>query len=251
MKSISHFKTYVLGIFIISIFCTTIQAQVGIGTITPNSDALLDLSNDPDPTEPQFGMLLPRVALTVGPGSPAPLTAHVEGMTIYNTATIGGATPGIYINDGGQWERVEDQSPVSSTVQMTGDNQISSATYAAVPGMPDLVFTARQSNVLIMLTTSGFGYTNSMAFVQLRVENVTTSTIIGGTQSAIQSYDNVTGTITTWSAAFSKLITGLTVGTTYTLSVQGQVAGILGVPNAALFTSTYPTQQHMTLSVVQ
>src|SRR5690606_9320337 len=40
----------------------------------------------------------------------APLTAHVEGMTIYNTATAGtgatAVTPGYYYNDGAKWVRI-------------------------------------------------------------------------------------------------------------------------------------------------
>jgi hypothetical protein len=76
------------------------SAQVGIGTTTPNTDAMLDL------TSVNKGFLLPRVALT-GTTSPSPLSVHVAGMVVYNTATAGsGSTavaPGIYINDGTGW----------------------------------------------------------------------------------------------------------------------------------------------------
>jgi hypothetical protein len=50
-------------------------------------------------------MLLPRVALT-STSSFAPLTAHVQGMTIFNTATAGDVTPGYYFNDGTKWRRL-------------------------------------------------------------------------------------------------------------------------------------------------
>jgi hypothetical protein len=80
-------------------------AQVGIGTTTPNANALLDV----DATTTPGGLLLPRVALT-GTTDVTPLAAHVAGMTVYNTATAGVApnnvTPGYYYNDGSQWVRI-------------------------------------------------------------------------------------------------------------------------------------------------
>jgi len=48
------------------------------------------------------GLLIPRVALT-GTSSPAPLTAHVAGMMVYNTATAGDVTPGFYYDNGTKW----------------------------------------------------------------------------------------------------------------------------------------------------
>ncbi|KAA3620834.1 MAG: hypothetical protein DWP94_11660 [Flavobacterium sp.] len=220
--------------------------QVGIGTTTPNSNALLDI----DASVTMGGVLLPRVALSSSAGF-APLGSHVAGMTVYNTATTADIFPGIYTNNGSRWVRVEDSSPAAHSVSLATDIQISSATFANVPSMPTLTFTARKTSVLVMLTASGIGYTNSMAAVQLRVRNVTSGTTIGGTNNKIQSYDDVTGTVTTWSASFSQLVTGLTIGTTYTFSVQGLVGGILGTPNAAIFPVTSPDNQHMTLTVIQ
>ncbi|WP_428229032.1 hypothetical protein [Flavobacterium sp.] len=56
---------------------------------------------------------MPRIALT-STTSFAPLTAHVAGMTVYNTATAGtGATavvPGYYYNDGAQWVQTLNQA---------------------------------------------------------------------------------------------------------------------------------------------
>jgi hypothetical protein len=48
------------------------------------------------------GILLPRLAL-VSSTSFSPMLAHVEGMFIYNTATVADVTPGIYHNDGSKW----------------------------------------------------------------------------------------------------------------------------------------------------
>ena len=88
-----------------------------------------------------------------------------------------------------------------------------------------------------------------MALVQFRVRNGAVS--LGGTNTKMQSYDDVTGTVTSWSCAFQRQVTGLTVGTTYTFTLQGQVAGILGTPNAAIFANTQGDHHHMSLTVVQ
>ena len=78
------------------------NAQVGIGTTTPNASSALDI------TSTNRGLLLPRVSLT-STLSPQPLTGFVEGMQVYNTATAGtsptNVTPGIYIATTTQWIR--------------------------------------------------------------------------------------------------------------------------------------------------
>lgn len=71
-------------------------AQIGIGTTSPNDDALMELSSS------DKGLLIPRLALTHS-SNPTPLTTHVTGMTIYNTATAGDVTPGLYFNTGSAW----------------------------------------------------------------------------------------------------------------------------------------------------
>lgn len=163
---------------------------------------------------------------------------------LYATATF------MYQTDHNRWVLIGHAQNPSTTdsVTLTGDNQISSATWANVPGMGTLTFTARKTAVIVMLSASGFAFTNSMAYVELRVRNGTTS--IGGTNTKMQSYDDVTGTITPWSCSFTKTLSGLTIGNTYTLSVQGRVDGILGTYNAGIFVASNPDSHHMTLSVI-
>jgi hypothetical protein len=48
------------------------------------------------------GLLIPRIAL-ISTVSASPLSAHVTGMLIYNTATTGDVQPGVYINEGTRW----------------------------------------------------------------------------------------------------------------------------------------------------
>ncbi|MDO5074652.1 MAG: hypothetical protein Q4D66_02050 [Bacteroidales bacterium] len=75
---------------------TTPSNRVGIGTRTPDANAILDISAT------DKGVLLPRVALTKTTEA-APLTQHVAGMFVYNTATANDVKPGIYYNDGTKW----------------------------------------------------------------------------------------------------------------------------------------------------
>ncbi|QPH41446.1 hypothetical protein [Pedobacter endophyticus] len=79
---------------------------VGVGTAgAVNPNAALEVKSTTK------GVLISRVALT-GTTAFAPLTAHVAGMMVYNTATAGTApnnvSPGFYYNDGTKWVRVAD-----------------------------------------------------------------------------------------------------------------------------------------------
>lgn len=70
--------------------------QVGIGTSTPNSAAMLDISSA------DKGLLIPRVSLT-DPLMAAPVAAHVAGMLVYNTNSNAKVQPGFYVNNGVEW----------------------------------------------------------------------------------------------------------------------------------------------------
>jgi len=157
----------------------------------------------------------------------------------------------------------EPTSNIDST-SLAADVTITSTfpTYSDVTGVA-VTFTAKSSSVMVMLTASGFGFTGSQSIVYLRVNNTTTGTSLGGTMNKIQNLDTffVPGppgpdgyfqnTTTTWSASFSKLVTGLTVGTTYTFQAQGAVLGIVGTPTAVIQAATTPDAEHLTLSVMQ
>lgn len=83
------------------LFSTVMSAQVKIGGTdgTPNTNAMLDVE------APNKGILLPRLALQEATNS-APLSAHVAGMTVYNTATANDVVPGFYYNDGIKWQQM-------------------------------------------------------------------------------------------------------------------------------------------------
>jgi len=86
-------------LILLVITITGFSQNVGIsptGAIPPNGSAGLDI-NFVDK-----GLLMPRVALQSTTGF-APLSAHVAGMIVYNTAKAGDVSPGYYYNDGSKW----------------------------------------------------------------------------------------------------------------------------------------------------
>lgn len=195
--------------------------------------------------------MIPRVALTAT-NIAAPITTPQESEMVFNTNTTSGANavyPGYYYWNGSRWIMVGQTPPIDS-VSITDDVTISSLTYTPVSGTT-LTFTAHKENVLVTLSASGYGYTNSMSFLSLRVYNSTDSNVVGGTNEKIQSFDFLMGTVTTWSCSFSKTLTGLTIGNTYTLNVEGMVSGISGVYDAVINSNSNPDNCHLTLSVIQ
>lgn len=98
----TNFRNIIFKNLIWMFFPLVATAQsVGINTATPNPDAVLDIYG------PTKGFLPARVAL-VATNTPLPLSAHVQGMAVYNTANSAVATPvsvyeGLYYSDGVQW----------------------------------------------------------------------------------------------------------------------------------------------------
>lgn len=110
---------HLLSLAALMLIAVTTYSQigsVGIGTTTPNSNASLELGAT------NKGLLLNRVALSAA-NLPAPLSAHVAGMVVYNTATAGTApdnvSPGMYYNDGVRWIR-QPAGPVGLFVKSAG-----------------------------------------------------------------------------------------------------------------------------------
>lgn len=139
MKNFSLF----LIVFFTIVSVSRIDAQVTIGSdALPNANAVLDLIST------NKGLLLPRLALTSTTAA-APLSAHVAGMTVYNTATASsGATyvsPGFYYNDGTKWVRLYlgynnwfymPSVPFNTSVTLTGQTENLYNLYVSQFGTP-------------------------------------------------------------------------------------------------------------------
>lgn len=101
------------------------QSKVRDGSITPssslpNANAVMELESN------KRGLLMPRIALQ-GTSLASPLSAHVAGMVVYNTATISDVTPGYYYNDGTKWRKMAYVTPPASggtSTDLTNGNGI-------------------------------------------------------------------------------------------------------------------------------
>jgi hypothetical protein len=71
-----------------------IYSQVGIGTTTPDTSSILDV------TAPDKGVLIPRVAIA-NLNTAAPVTAPIESLLVYNTTLATGV--GFHYWDGAKW----------------------------------------------------------------------------------------------------------------------------------------------------
>ena len=103
---------------------TLAQVKTGDNPAAINVNSLLELEST------NKGLLLPRLALASTTAF-APMTAHVAGMTVYNTATTGDVTPGYYYNDGTKWLRLLDAAAldlrrVNGTSHITQDAGVGS-----------------------------------------------------------------------------------------------------------------------------
>ncbi|MGN6490659.1 MAG: hypothetical protein ACTHLE_01585 [Agriterribacter sp.] len=122
MKKIK-FPSMLLGALLVSASAAFSQSKIKDGTVTsssnlPHADAVAEFESN------NKGVLLPRVALTAT-NSAAPLTNHVAGMMVYNTATAGTApnnvTPGFYYNTGSGWARAMDYASFKPVLLSGGD----------------------------------------------------------------------------------------------------------------------------------
>lgn len=96
----------IVAIFSIACCCyTNLFSQVKIGnnptSINPNSVLEIESTNK--------GLLLPRLALNSTTNT-SPLSSFVQGMFVFNTATVNDIAPGIYYSDGTKWVRLNSTS---------------------------------------------------------------------------------------------------------------------------------------------
>lgn len=143
-------NTYFKIIAFLFLTINSVNAQVGIGTTSPNG--ALDITSTTD------GLLIPRVALTITT-SALPLTTPTISELIYNSATVADVTPGYYYWDGAKWVRLasgvtNDWSTTGNTGIVDGTNFIGTAALTNV----DVAF--RRNNLpagKIGLTSTSFG----------------------------------------------------------------------------------------------
>jgi hypothetical protein len=119
MKKIFLTLTLAVGIM------ASAQVRIGGTGTSVDANAILELQSSTK------GLLFPKVELT-GTANVAPLSAHVAGMTVYNTATAGEVTPGLYANSGTAWVKLGATATTTSVVLNT------STTYTVL-GTEDII----------------------------------------------------------------------------------------------------------------
>jgi hypothetical protein len=159
MKKVKILITLIVAIFISS----EVNAQMKIGNnhkvINPNS--ILEIEHT------SKGLLLPRIALSSTISS-APMSAHLAGMIVYNTATTADVSPSFYYNDGTRWIRVgavrTDTTDVSSDSWRDTTNlyTVTSRKIGIATGKPDT------SAILDIAGTTGGVKFPTMTWVQVR-----------------------------------------------------------------------------------
>ncbi len=158
------------------------SAQMNIGSNTaPNADAMLEISGS------SKGLLLPRVPLA-STSSASPLSAHVAGMSVYNTATAGSGatavTPGYYYNTGSAWVRVAAASG-SSASWLTGGNLNGAVSNIGTNDNYDLPFVTNNNERMRIANTGDVGIGTSTPAAKLDVATgaTTVNTAINATGS--------------------------------------------------------------------
>ncbi|RSC93302.1 hypothetical protein EI424_08715, partial [Tenacibaculum singaporense] len=101
---------------VLLILSVAITAQVGIGTLTPNLSAQLDIKSDTK------GLLIPRLNIdNLSTASPVSSTTINESLLVYNTNNTSGK--GFYYWNGKLWEQLVDITTVSNLIATQADNQ--------------------------------------------------------------------------------------------------------------------------------
>lgn len=127
MKTTTFLTSIVAALGIIAICSTSLFAQLKVGNNpgTLNTNAALEVETS------NKGLLLPRVALN-STTSVAPMSAHVSGMIVFNTATANDVTPGFYYDDGNKWVKISPAATEGSNTIIYSD-PINAQCLGAVP----------------------------------------------------------------------------------------------------------------------
>ncbi|WP_353149581.1 hypothetical protein [Chryseobacterium sp.] len=93
-------KTYIYIVCMsVALFTTSLRAQVGINTNTPNPSSVLDINSF------NKGVLIPQYDLTVLNSTSAPVANPADGLMIYNKRGVSTFPKGYYVWIRNQWQR--------------------------------------------------------------------------------------------------------------------------------------------------
>ena len=165
--------TKILVLFL-SIFTANSYAQVGIGinATAPDASALLDVTN------PNKGVLIPRVALT-NVATAAPVVAPANSLIVYNTnaGVTGGTGSGFYYYNGTQWVSF---SSASSSWSLSGNSNTSDAiNYVGTSDAQDFILSTNSNEAMRITATGDVGIGTNTPSTKLHLSTLGSgSTII-------------------------------------------------------------------------
>ena len=139
-------KKIFVAIVLIAGLSASAQVKIGDNPTVLNAGALLELQSNAGTK----GLKFPEVALT-STTAWLPLAGDkVMGMTVYNTATTGDVTPGLYTNNGTVWMKNEATAvaPLNITSLITGN-------YTALATDDIILMNIITAGVVLTLPTSG------------------------------------------------------------------------------------------------
>jgi len=155
-------KIFLSALLLVTLRVVTIsQVKIGDNPTSLNINSVLELEST------NKGLLIPRVAL-VSTITPVPLSAHVAGMNVYNTATIGDVAPGNYYNNGTKWIKVADAANGNHYQSTEANIPLTTSSLIDVV-MPGMTLSPPSGTYLVLfngqfLTTAGTTTTTSSSF---------------------------------------------------------------------------------------
>jgi len=199
-------KTFLIFIALMS--GVIVKAQVGIGTISPKNNSILDL------TSSNKGLLIPRVNLSTLTGGSIstfglPGTDGAQdGMIVFNTSTTTPFSVGEYIWYNSQWNKTGSGSGAGTVTNVTGTAPISVATGTTTPVI-SVADATTTTNGVVRLAGDLAG---TAASPQIASDAVTTSEILDGTIATADiandavTYAKINTPVTTVTAAYTLLV---------------------------------------------
>lgn len=147
-------------LFILLLLTTLANAQVGIGTPSPDASSSLDVFST------NTGVLIPRIALTTTT-SATPVTSPLTSLLVYNTATVSDVTPGFYYWGGSAWIRLFD----NVGWDVNGNNGISSTNFIGSINAADLVMKTTNTEKMRITSAGNVGIGDASPASLLTVGN--------------------------------------------------------------------------------
>ena len=215
------------------------NAAINTTGAPPNAAAGLDVDF------PDKGMLIPRVSLT-STSSFAPLSAHVAGMIVFNTATANDVVPGFYYDNGTSWVTgfpagsaignmlywngtVWVLLPIGSPGQYL---QISGSNIPAWGGGASATMTTTAATVITGISATSGGNITSDGGSAVLTRGVCWNTATGPTIANTKTTDGA-GT-----GVFTSSLTGLLPVTTYYVRAYAINATVVNYGNEITFTTS-------------